>query len=146
MSEKNNSSYEEALNVAASYDISTPVSSIVLYSISYQATDKNLQDAIAYVAKTDGKLLIEDTLCGKKLIELGFDYNDNSHPLEQRIAVWKVASERFVEHAQGDVTAFVDGADKRSVFLTAELPELLNNPKVSSINGIDKYEFANSFI
>ena len=47
--------------------------------------------------------------------------------------------------AAGEVTAFVDNADPRSVFRRMELPNILENPRLTTINGIDKLEFAGKF-
>ena len=65
-----------------------------------------------------------------------------SLPSEQ-IAVWKAASKRFIEAASGNVCAFVEKADRRSVFPFTELPTILQNERIRTVNGgRDKYEFA----
>ena len=50
-----------------------------------------------------------------------------------------------VDCASGNVTAFVDNADPRSVFRSEELPAILRNPKILTINGVDKFAFASRF-
>ena len=45
----------------------------------------------------------------------------------------------------GNITAFVTGADKRSTFVSVELPLLLQNDKIYKINGQDKFIFAKQF-
>jgi hypothetical protein len=49
--------------------------------------------------------------------------------------LWKTVSRRSAQNAHGDVDAFVVGAaHKNNVFATTELPTLLHNDKVNSIN------------
>ena len=87
--------------------------------------------------------MIDQTPCGKKLIALGM--LDHVLPKEQIVEIWKLASKRLIAAASGNVTAFVDKADKRSVFRQQELPGLLKNDNVKTINGIDKFTFAQRF-
>uniref|UniRef100_UPI00055EFD20 hypothetical protein n=1 Tax=Pseudoclavibacter soli TaxID=452623 RepID=UPI00055EFD20 len=53
-----------------------------------------------------------------------------------RLGLWAAASERFVEGVQGDVVALTASADATRVFGTVELPALLENPAITSINGL----------
>ena len=64
---------------------------------------------------------------------------------EQIAAVWKIASARMIAEARGDVKAFVKNADPRSVFRSTELPEILRNEEIKTINGVDKFSFAESY-
>ena len=137
--------YETALSVAETFDVCLPKNSVVLYSISYLPTTKNRDDAFSYVKKNKKAHMIEDTECGKKLVELGIGYQETGLSQEQIMHIWAVASRMFINSVSGNVTAFVDGADKRSVFRMVELPSLLQNENVKFINGIDKYEFAQRF-
>ena len=89
--------------------------------------------------------MIEDTICGKKLVELGVGYHEVGLTSEEVAHIWAVASRRFINGTKGKVTAFVDKADARSVFRTVELPMLLDNPAVTKINNINKYQFAEQF-
>lgn len=59
--------------------------------------------------------------------------------------VWKLASKRLIAAASGMSPPFVDKADKRSVFRQQELPGLLENDNVKTINGMDKFVFAARF-
>lgn len=63
-----------------------------------------------------------------------------SDKLSHRITT--VASKRFAQNASGDVKTFVCGARPNSVFRKTELPSLLRNKKVTSINGIDRSTLA----
>lgn len=137
--------YEQALEIAGAYDVKTPKDSVVLYSISYLPTTENRDRAFAYVKANPKARMIEDTTCGKKLVELGIGYHETGLSAEEIAHIWAVASRRFIAGIRGNVTAFVDGADARSVFRTVELPLLLENDKVQKINGIDKHQFAARF-
>ena len=137
--------YETALSVAETFDVRLPKNSVVLYSISYLPTTKNRDDAFSYVKKNKKAHMIEDTECGKKLVELGIGYQETGLSQEQVMHIWSIASRRFINSVSGNVTAFVEGADKRSVFRMVELPLLLQNENVKLINGIDKHEFAQKF-
>ena len=135
--------YEQAMQAAAADDVSTPPDSLVLYSISYLPTTENKDKAFAYLQKNPEAMMIDQTPCGKKLIALGM--LEDVLPKEQIVGVWKLASKRLIAAASGNVTAFVNKADKRSVFRQQELPGLLENDNVKTINGIDKFAFAQQF-
>lgn len=135
--------YEQAMQAAAADDVSTPPDSLVLYSISYLPTTENKDKAFAYLQKNPEAMMIDQTPCGKKLIALGM--LEDVLPKEQIVDVWKLASKRLIAAASGNVTAFVDKADKRSVFRQQELPGLLENDNVKTINGMDKFVFAARF-
>ncbi|MDR1694160.1 MAG: hypothetical protein LBR70_03085 [Lactobacillaceae bacterium] len=141
----NRTTYEEALSIASSYDVNTEENSIVLYSISFLPTKQNKYDALEFIKNNHGKMLVDDTKCGMKLIELGLDDGTSGLSEEEVREIWGIASERFIKQARGSVTAFVKGSDKRSIFRSKELPELLKNPLVNKINGMDKFEFAENF-
>ena len=51
----------------------------------------------------------------------------------------------MIAKASGNITVFVDGADARSVFRSVELPAILQNPNIDSINGKDKNKFAKTY-
>lgn len=138
--------YEQALKVAGEYDISSPKDSVVLYSISYLPTTENRDKAFAYIKKHPKACMIEDTVCGKKLVELGIGYHEVGLTADEISHIWAVASRRFITAVKGDVTAFVNGADPRSVFRMVELPLLLENSNISKINGRNKQEFAAQFL
>lgn len=135
---------ELARQIAATEDVSTPPNSIVLYSISYQPTDANKRAALKFIAEHAGSYTLDDTICGKKLMALGLE-TGNENPPAELLQIWATASRRFILAAFGNVTAFVDNADKRSTFVSVELPLILQNDKISLINGIDKFEFAKRF-
>lgn len=135
----------EGLKVAKTYDVCTPKDSLVVYSVSFLPNKKNRDDAFAYVNANRGKMMIEHTPCGAKLVEMGFASSDTGLNDDDVALIWKEASKRLIDEAAGNITAFVDNADPRSVFCSMELPALLGNSAVTTVNGIDKFEFAKSF-
>ncbi len=137
--------YQEALDVAGSYDVASPKNSVVLYSISYLPTTENRDKAFAYVKKHPRACMIEDTACGKKLLEMGVGYHEVGLSQDEIAQIWSIASRRFISSVKGEIVAFVDKADARSVFRMVELPMLLENPEVTKINKMNKYQFAAQF-
>jgi len=135
---------EKAYQIAETADVSTPENSVVLYSISYQPTDENKQKAHQYMKVHPESMMLDDTVCGKQLIALGLETGPDNPP-EELMKIWRIASERFIKAASGNVTAFVENADKRSTFVAVELPLILQNDKIKLINGQDKFEFAKVF-
>ncbi len=135
---------QRGYEIAATADVSTPQDSVVLYSISYQPTDINKKRAFEYIKNHSKALMIDHTPCGKQLLALGLETGAENPP-EELTKIWHIASERFIKNASGNITAFVENADKRSTFLTIELPLILQNDKITRINGEDKFVFAARF-
>ena len=134
--------YDNALEVAKTYDVTTKPNSLVLYSVSYLPTKENKFQAFEYVRDHPGSVMLDHTPCGIKMMDMGLE-NGRCDLKEDEIAyLWKVASKRLLENASGNITAFVKYADERSVFRSMELPTILANDKIKTINGIDKFEFA----
>ncbi len=55
-------------------------------------------------------------------------------------AHWDPASRNYASCAEGDVRTYVVGGKAAGTFRQVELPALLENPKVSSINGVPREE------
>lgn len=134
----------KGLQIARSYDVSSKENSLVVYSISFQPTQINREKAFNYIKNNPDKIMIEHTECGAKLVEMGFESIKTLNQ-EDIMTIWGEASRRFIAAASGNVTAFVEGADPRSVFITVELPNILQNKNIKTVNNIDKYEFAKQF-
>jgi len=134
-----------ARQIALNADVSTPENSVVLYSISYQKSDINKRKAIEYLQNNPDKMTLDNTECGQQLINLGLE-TGNDNPDGELLKIWAIASERFIKAAKGNVTAFVDNADKRSTFVSVELPLILQNNNILTINNQNKSEFAKNFI
>ena len=134
--------YKQAIDIAKHDNVDSLPDTVVLYSISFLPTAKNKEDAFRYMSENSQAMTIEKTDCGKKLLELGIDFD--ILPNEDKAVaaeIWAIASKRFIEKACGNVVAFVKDADKRSVFRSTELPQILENAAIKTINGIDKFEF-----
>lgn len=142
-----NKFFRLAVETAGTEDVRSALDTVVLYSVSYQPTTVNKDKAFAFMKDHPQMVMIDNTVCGKRLIELGLEWSmlDNDHDRQKAAEIWRLASKRFIDCASGNVTAFVDGADPRSVFLSEELPALLVNPKILTVNGIDKHLFAARF-
>ncbi|MBO5038094.1 MAG: hypothetical protein J6C85_01360 [Alphaproteobacteria bacterium] len=134
----------QALEIASTEDVTTKPNSAVVYSVSYMPHDKNKQQALAFVKRQTTAKMLDDTPCGKALINLGLDGKVNEVG-EEITKIWRVASSRYIAAASGNINAFVEGADERSTFCTTELSEILKNPNITQINGIDKTKFAENF-
>ena len=137
--------FKKAFRVAQDYDVSTPKDSAVLYSVNYLPTKENRDNAVEYVKRHPGKMMIEHTDCGAKLVEMGLSSSDCGLSNEEIADIWAIASKRFIEAATGEVIAFVKGADPRGVFRRQELPSMLENANITSINGENKFCFAKRF-
>ncbi len=137
--------YEQALQVARTLSVSTPKDGVVLYSISFLPTRENKEQAFAYLEQHPEAMMIDQTDCGRELIKMGLEQTPPDLTPEQIAAVWKIASARMIAEARGDVKAFVKNADPRSVFRSTELPEILRNDQIKTINGVDKFFFAESY-
>ncbi len=137
--------YQKALEVAADMSVATPDNGVVLYSISFLPTKENKEQAFAYLEQHPEAMMIDQTECGQALIKMGLLNNHPELSSEQIAYIWKIASKRMIEQARGDIKAFVKNADSRSVFRSTELPAILQNPNIPTINGIDKFTFANSY-
>ncbi len=137
--------YEKALEIAGSYDVSTPKDSVVLYSISYLPTTENRDKAFAYVKAHPEAKMIEDTVCGRTLMDMGVGYHEVGLTQDEIAQIWAIASRRFIRNVKGKVMAFVNHAHPKSIFRIVELPLLLENKNVTEINGCNKYEFAENF-
>lgn len=139
-----NNLFEKALEIAQTADVSTLPNMAVVYSVSYMPTNENKQKAKAFIAVHKQSKMLDDTPCGKALINLGLDGKVNEVG-EEITKIWRIASSRYIKEASGNINAFVDNADERSTFCTTELAEILENPKITHINGIDKETFAQTF-
>lgn len=134
--------YKQAVNIAKTDNVDSLPDTVVLYSVSFLPTMENKDMAFRYMSENPASMTIEKTECGRNLLKLGFDFDILPDEDKATAAnIWKIASSRFIKSASGNVTAFVKNADKRSVFRSVELPEIMSNPKIRTINGIDKFDF-----
>lgn len=136
---------KKARDIAETYDVSTQSDSAVVYSVSFMPTDENKQKAKAFIKENPTAKMLDDTPCGKALIALGLDGKVNEVGKEIT-EIWRIASSRYIKEASGNIHAFVEGADARSTFCTTELSEIMENPQITYINGVEKSLFSNTFI
>ena len=136
--------FKEGMKIAQEFDVSTEPNCAVVYSISFLATTQNRDMAYAYVKTHKGYKTLDDTPCGKTLCEKGYQ-GTNDVATNEIKEIWKVASERFIGSASGNITAFVENADERSTFRRIELPNIIANKKIKTINGVDKFQFFQKF-
>lgn len=134
--------YEQAVNIAKTGNVDSLPDTVVLYSISFLPTTENKEKAFRYISENPSAMTIERTECGKSLLKLGLDFDilpeEDKHVAAE---IWAIASKRFIQAASGNIIAFVKNADKRSVFRSTELPQILENSAIKTINGTDKSEF-----
>ena len=123
---------------AARFNVSSFNNKAVFYSGD---NDKNKARALAQ----KGLNPIDRTFAGKKLAGINERYRQRFGLLEgdrRSNKVWTLASKRYAQNARGSVKTFVCGSRPNSVFRKTELPTLLKNQKVTSINGIDRNTLA----
>ncbi len=135
---------EKARTIAQKADVATVPGGAVVYSVSYMPTSENKEKAYVFVRSHAGAQMLDDTPCGRELAALGLDGRVDEVG-EEITKIWRIASLRYIAAASGNINAFVDGADERSTFCTTELAEILQNPKITGINGQDKFAFARDF-
>ena len=134
----------KAYEIAEKEDVSTLPDRAVVYSVSYMPDSENKKRAEDFVKSTHDARMLDDTPCGRALIALGLDGRVDEVG-EEITKIWKLASSRYIGAASGNINALVYGADERSTFCSTELHEIINNPKITSINGIAKTVFAQNF-
>lgn len=130
---------EQALIIAKTYDVTTAPDTLVLFSTSFQDDETNKQLAFDYIKKHPSSVTIADTPCGKALEQLDLFAPDSGISQEEAYMIWGIASTRMVLRAKGNITAFVKNAHPLSTFCQYELPTILLNPDIKTINGKDKY-------
>ncbi|HEX8474592.1 MAG TPA: hypothetical protein VF666_11205 [Pyrinomonadaceae bacterium] len=93
--------------------------------------------------RRDGLQTIEATEGGKRLDTPG------RHPFygkEAAIELWDEASRKFARAAEGKITTCVAGAPTEGTFRRVELKEILNNPKITEINGVSAETFRQAYL
>ena len=74
------------METAGTEDVHSAPDTVVLYSVSYQPTTANKDKAFAFMKDHPQMVMIDDTVCGKRLIELGLEWStlDNDHDRQKR--------------------------------------------------------------
>ena len=135
--------YNQAKHIAETFDVTTDKDCLVLFSISFLPTKENKIKAFNHIKTHPDKKMIDHTPCGQKLEELNLFSRPDEITCEQAHDVWYIASRRLIAAASGNITAFVDDAHPDSTFRKIELPAILDNPRITTINNLDKQKFAN---
>jgi len=135
--------YKRALNVAENYDLKTEKDCLVLFSISKLPTKENKEHAFNHVEENPQKKMIDYTPCGKRLEELNLFDEKSGVSYEDAYKMWYIASKRLIENASGNVTAFIKNAHPDSTFRKIELPAILANKNIPTINNVDKWKYEN---
>lgn len=130
---------QQAVFIARTYDIITQPDTLVLFSTSFQNDETNKQLAFDYVKNHASSVTIEDTPCGKALKELNLFSPSSGLSKEEAYQIWGIASVRMVLKAKGNITAFIKNAHPLSTFCQYELPTILLNGDITTINGKDKF-------
>lgn len=128
---------DELEEVIKHADLSLPPGKTVLYSGQHPLGIPARQLAEKHAAASPGMQTLEQTEVGRWLDTENLW--DKNHPLfAERQRAWRAISERFASQAQGNVTAVTKNSMTDSVFRSTELPALMKNGAVDSINGIPK--------
>jgi hypothetical protein len=122
---------ERAKNIVNDKSFSTKESKATFYS-----GPGNREKALADI-KTRGAEPIDITDGGRALDAENL-YSKHNPLYAEADEYWGAASEKYAKEANGNIIAHVDGASPHRVFAKKELPILLENDKVKSINGIDR--------
>ncbi len=133
--------YDEGKFVAEYFDVQTNKDSLVVYSVSFLPTKENKYNAFKHVEEYPYKKMLDHTPCGQKLNELDLFSKPNEMSRDEAYQIWFIASKRLIESASGNVTAFIDKAHKDSTFRRIELPAILANKKITTINFQNKWDY-----
>ncbi len=133
--------YNKAKYIAETFDVSTEKDSVVLYSVSFLPTQENKDNAFQHIEDNPHKKMIDHTPCGQKLNELDLFARGEEMSRDEAYAIWYIASKRLIQAASGNVTAFVNKAHEDSTFRRIELPSILANDKITTINQQNKWDF-----
>lgn len=95
------------------------------------------RDRALAAAKSRGAQPIDVIDGGRALNEQNL-YSKHNPLYAEADTYWGQASEKYAREASGDIVAYVDGARPDRVFAQKELPILLENPNVKTINGLDR--------
>lgn len=118
-----------------------------LFKVTKKSISRNERKSNKGIASKTAKrihaLRIEDTRMGRVLDASAiYDYFDKIYPLdpakgvEEADKAWKYLSRKFIQSLSGDIVTVVCGADKGRVFFQDELPEIVRNTKIKTINGV----------
>ncbi len=122
------------------FDVATPRDGATFYSNDAErgGPHRNRDRADVLIKEGDGRYARIETTPGGRWLNDEQLYK--KLPQEQADAVWSEASKKYANEASGDAKTCVVGARPSSVFRRDELPVLVDNEKVTSVNGIPREE------
>ena len=138
--------YARSMSIARAYPLGAPLDGITLYTISFQPTKANWEAAEHFLASSPGHSTIDHTAIGPRLIAEPLYDKAYGFTREQSYAPWFEASRRLLNAARGNVTAFVENANPNSTFVVVELPIIMANPAITTVNGVAKDEWLRAFL
>ena len=127
---------ETAVRIALNADVSSPRDSAVFFA----GSKKNMREAMHFCRENseDGFMTLLHTEAHQQLSELPLSGRESRFSSEEMFDLNGAASARFAQEASGNVTVFCNKVTGRSTFFTLELPALLLNDEVETINNEDK--------
>ncbi|SDR45004.1 filamentous hemagglutinin N-terminal domain-containing protein [Pseudovibrio sp. Tun.PSC04-5.I4] len=119
---------QRLLDGVGDLDVFTGRNQSVFYS------GRGAREAAEAHATENGLSTLEQTTGGRYLDDLRlFDGTVADVGGDQAAAIWGRISSNYASHASGNVTAIVNNPRSSSIFLTQELPTLLQNPNVIQV-------------
>jgi len=116
-------------------------------SAIYANNIANADSSVAILNKTDAFNLLDGTVF-KEVLESSvgtMQFNNLINGSTDAVtgnrvpdSLWDDISREFTQNINGDVRTVTPNADAQRVFAQTELPALLDNPNVTTINGIEK--------
>lgn len=125
--------YFQALAIATTADVNVDQDRSVFFSGT-----RNRRKAVSFCRMQDTQnenfKTILDTQAWRKLVQHDFITRDSLFLSEDKFALRDIVCRRFSEQASGNVTAFINPQRPFGTFFRIELPILLANDKVQTIN------------
>jgi hypothetical protein len=134
-------------------DVSSPENMALLWSGRGILTDVRMDEAASDGPRWWDKLAfreaevfrklgigfsVEDTPGGAFLVNLRLNYPEHDPLSAIARTLWEVLSTRFVSAATGRVEIIAEGSFNDSVFRMAEFGALLDNERITAVNGLDR--------
>lgn len=121
-------SYNSLMRQVDELDVSTPRDQSVFYS------GRGAREAAEDYAGRNGMTTLESTPGGRWLDDLRlFDGTVDDIDPSRAAEIWGRTSANYAQGASGNVTAVINNPRASSIFLTQELPALLQNPNVTGV-------------
>lgn len=131
-------SLERASLIACGEAVETPVGGAVFFS-----SGRGRNKALHFCKQEEGRFTtILDTAAWRALSEEGWIGRASSFDLDTQLALKNIVCERFARAAAGNVTVFFNPKRPFGTFFDTELPILLENKNVQTINALPKGAFA----